>query len=254
MFRIHLTKGNEMKYLLTVLVLLIPALFMSSVFASQETYEYPAMLTVTGYGMAGAEPDIATVVFGVDLVRDNPGIAVEEAAGIINNAMGAARNAGVDGEDMHTTGYNLWVQEVYDNYTYEYTGEFEYCVNHYISVDIRDIDSVGEVLIAIVNAGANSITSVTYRVEDTSGLYTDARLNAVQNACEKAQELANGFDVTLGEVQNISEWLSYYPSYDAGYYNYGGGQDAYCEVPPVTPGSYSVSLELSVTFELIRND
>ncbi len=241
-----------MKHVLIPFFVLV--LFTSLSFGSQESYEYPAMITVTGYGVSGAEPDVATIVFGVDIIKDNPADAVEEAGNLIHDAMGAARDAGVNGEDMHTTGYNLWVQEVYDDYTYECTGELEYRVSHWVTLDVREIDTVGEVLVAIVNAGTNSISSVTFVVEDTSALYFEARENAAADARNKAQQLADNFGVELGEVQNISEWQSYYPGYDTSYYNYGGGYGEYGAIPPVTPGSYSVSLELSVTFELIHTD
>ena len=105
--------------------------------------------------------------------------------------MAAARSEGVTGEDMQTMSYNLWVQEVWDDYNYEYTGEIEYHVIHYIKADIRDIESVGDVLAAVVSEGANSITGVTFYVEDTSTLYEEARRLAAEDAHDKAQQLAD---------------------------------------------------------------
>lgn len=220
--------------------------------AAQGYYDYPAQITATGTGTASAEPDVASVVFGVDITRSQPDEAVDEAARIIHNAMAAARAKGVAGEDMQTTSYNLWVEEIWDDYDYKYTGEMEYHVVHYIKVIIRDIDSVGDVLAAVVGAGANSVNGVQFFVEDTEELYEEARQLASESAIRKAEQLADCFDVDLGELTSVSEWTNnyYYDSYYGAYDNYGGGLGYYGESPSITPGAFSISVEVSATFSL----
>lgn len=237
-------------YKLTVLVLV--SLLAAGAAWGQEYYEYPATISSTGYGTASAEPDVASITFGVSITRSTPDAAVNEAAQIIEASMAAARGEGVEGEDMQTTSYNLWVQEIWDDYQAVYTGEMEYVVTHYVQADVRDISKVGDVLSAIVNAGANSINGVYFYVEDTSAMYDEARVKASENARQKAEQLADAFGVEIGELQSISEWTNnYYPaSSTAAYSNYGGGLGYYGETPPVTPGSYSITVEVSATFEI----
>jgi len=230
---------------LTLAVLAIAA---AACFA-QEPYVYPATISSTGYGTASAEPDIVTIVFGIDISKADAEVAVNEAGRLADAAMAAARAAGVAGTDLKTTGYNLWVEQVWDDYAYAYTGEVNYHVTHWMSADVRDIDSVGEVLAAIVEAGANSISSVTFRVEDTTELYEQARQNAAEDARNKAEQLVANFGTSLGRLTSISEWNSYNYGYDAAYANYGGGYGDYY-APPITPGAYSVSVEVSASWEL----
>ena len=231
-------------------LIILAAVLFAGVSYGQEYYEYPASISTTGYGSASAEPDIVTVLFGVDIARDQADQAVEEAGRLADAAMAAARAHGVNGTDMKTTGYNLWVEEVWDDYSYEYTGELQYHVSHWISVDVRDIDSVGEILAAVVEAGANSVSSVTFRVEDTSELYELARQRAAEDARDKAELLVECYDVSLGRLTAISEWNSYNYGFDSyAYDNYGGGYGDYY-APPVTPGAFSVSVEVSSTWEI----
>ncbi len=230
----------------TGIILLLVVLAMTGMAIGQEYWEYPATISSSGSGTAGAEPDVASVVFGVNITRSDPGEAVNDAAQLVEAAMAAARAEGVAGADMQTTTY------VWDDYDYEYTGEMEYAVNHYVRADIRDISSVGDVLAAVVYAGANSINGVSFYVEDTASLYEEARNRASENAREKAEQLADNFGVTLGEITSISEWTNYYPASGMAYDNYGGGLGYYAESPPVTPGAYSLTVEVSVTYEIIQ--
>ncbi|OPL18623.1 MAG: hypothetical protein AVO35_04635 [Candidatus Aegiribacteria sp. MLS_C] len=229
------------------------ALITAAPVAGQEYWEYPATISSTGLGTASAEPDVASVTFGVSITRSTPDGAVDEAGRLMESAMAAARSEGVRGQDMQTTSYNLWVQEVWDDYDYAYTGEMEYVVTHYVQAEVTDINSVGDVLAAVVEAGANSITGVYFHVEDTAALYEEARVLAARNAVEKAEQLAEAFGVELGELQSISEWTNsnYGYGYDSAYYNYGGGA-GYTESPPVTPGAYSITVEVSATYEIVQ--
>ena len=232
----------------TGLVILLVLLMFTGIAISQEYYEYPAQISTTGTGTASAEPDVVSIVFGVDITRSEPNVAVDDAARMIHSAMAAARAEGVAGEDMQTISYNLWVQEVWDDYDYEYTGEMEYHVTHYIKADIRDIESVGDVLAAVVSEGANSITGVNFFVEDTSALYEEARRHAAEHARDKAQQLADCFGIKLGDISSVSEWTNYYYDDWGAYDNYGGGLGYYSGAPSITPGSFSISVEVSVTF------
>lgn len=235
------------------LLLLAAMLTAAGASAGQDSWEYPATINSSGHGTASAEPDVATVTFGVNITGSTPEEAVDEAARLMDAAMAAARSHIVRDGDMHTTGYNLWVQEVWDEYEYAYTGEMEYVVNHYVQADIRDISRVGDLLSAVVNAGANSITGVYFRVEDTAGLYEEARRNAARNAREKAEQLADAFDVQLGPLQSVSEWTNdYYQDYGYGYDSYMGAGGYSAQPPSITPGAFSVTVEVSATYEVIQ--
>jgi uncharacterized protein YggE len=234
------------------ILVLLSAAALTGTAAAQEVYDYPGTIAVTGVGYASAEPDEARIVFGVEITRKDPSQAVTEAAELINSAMAAARRNGISGDEMQTVSYNMWVQEEYDDYDYVYTGEMEYFVTHMIRADVKDIGNVGEVLAALVSAGANTITSVYFTVEDESELKDEARRASVRDAIARAEIIADELGVELGDLTYVSEYdygYGYYDYYDP-YMNYGGGMGYGASSPSVTPGSYVVQSSVSVTFEI----
>lgn len=229
-----------------VLALVLTILMAAGTSTAQD---YPATIYATGHGTASAEPDMASITFGVNVTRSTPETAVAEAARLIDAAMAAARGKGLRDRDMSTSSYSLWVQEVWDDYEYTYTGEMEYVVSHYVQADVRDVSKLGDILSAVVSAGANSVSGVYFQVEDRTPLYDEARMRAAGRARDKAGQLAEAFGVELGELISISEWTS---DYYAGYYDYYGGGGYYGESVPVTPGAFTVTVEVSATYEILQ--
>jgi uncharacterized protein YggE len=197
---------------------------------------------------------VATIVFGVDITAGDPADAVADAGERMNAAMAAARDCGVDGEDMQTWSYNLWIENLYDPYTYEPTGEKVYHVSHYLSIDVRDVTGVGDVLASVVGAGVNSVSSVNYSIEDISALEAQALDAAVSDARARADSIAAGLGAITGRPLMVSQYAPAYP-YDlvSASQNYGYGLSGeFSGIPPVSPGSYTVNSSVSVTFELLQ--
>jgi uncharacterized protein YggE len=69
-------------------------------------------LVVVSTGIANAEPEVAQVTFGIELHGDDPAALVDEAAQKMDRAIAATQELGVGGEDIQTTGYNLWVETI----------------------------------------------------------------------------------------------------------------------------------------------
>jgi uncharacterized protein YggE len=207
-------------------------------------------ITVTGTGVADAEPDVATIIFGVDVTSSEPDTAVSQAADLMNSGLAVARDMGVAGEDFKTYSYSLWIENLYDPITYQTTGERVYHVSQYESVDVRDMTKVGDVLAGVVSAGINSVSSVSYGVEDQAALQSQAREAAIVDARQKAEAIAAGLGVQLGGPLSVSEFNAGYTYYDqTAQYNYGAG--GYGEsAPPITPGSFTVSTSVTVTLAI----
>jgi uncharacterized protein YggE len=74
-----------------------------------------------------------------------------------------------------------------------------------LRVTVRDVEMVGAVLDAAVDAGANQVHGVTFTVEDESTWQGQAREKAMADARARANELASLADVGLGEVVSVSE-------------------------------------------------
>lgn len=218
----------------------------------QEPPQIMRQISVTGNGSAEADPDVATIVFGVDVSSDDPGEAVTQATDLMNTATEAAIASGIADEDISTQSYSLWIENVYDPVTYQYTGERLYHVSHYESAEVRDLSAVGTTLAILVDAGVNSISSVTFRVEDQSALFAQAREAAMADAVSRAEAIAEGLGVSLGEPTYVSEYGGGYTEFDQ-LGRVAGITSASADMqsgPYFTPGSFSTTASVTVTFEI----
>lgn len=236
---------------LALITLVLASVLFSA--CGQEPPDIVRQISVTGNGTAEADPDVATIVFGVDVSSEDPGEAVAEATAMMNSAIEAAGTAGIAEEDVSTQSYSLWIENVYDPLTYQYTGEKLYHVSHYETADVRDLATVGDVLAALVDAGVNSISSVTFRVEDQSALFAQAREAAMADAMGRAEAIAEGLGVSLGEPTYVSEYGGGYTGFDQLGRSAGittASADMLESGPYFSPGSFSTTASVTVTFEI----
>jgi uncharacterized protein YggE len=131
------------------------------------------------------------------------------------------------------------------------TGEITYIVDNSVLVTVRDLSQIGELLDAVVEAGANSVSGIRFDVDDKTAALSEARKAAVQSAQAKAQELAEAAGVTLGPVQTINEY-SNFPTpimYDG-----RGGSDMVAMEEsaqvPISTGQMSLILEVNIVYEI----
>jgi uncharacterized protein YggE len=208
---------------------------------------YTPGLTVVGTGTVEADPDVAYLSLGVDLKADNAAAVVADATGKMESLLAALKAAGVADADIRTAGYNLWVEQRYDPQTGQPTGVIDYHVVHTVRVTVHDLGKVGTLLSAAVEAGANTVSEVSFSVADPDKLATQARQKAIADAQQRAQEMAQAMGITLGKVVSVSESGGYVPAPD--YYSRGAVAPTEAAVP-MPAGSFSVSISVVVIYEL----
>lgn len=208
---------------------------------------YTPGLTVVGTGTVESQPDIVYLTLGVDLKADDAATVVTDASGRMDRILAALEAAGIAEEDIHTASYNLWVEQQYDPRTGERTGVLDYRLMHTVRATLRDMDQVGTVLAAAVEAGANVVNEVSFSVADPDSLASEARVQAIADAQQRAQEMAGALGVTLGKVVSVSESGGYTPT-PVSY----RGEDAmeYAAAVPLPAGSFSVRISVVVVYEL----
>jgi hypothetical protein len=120
----------------------------------------------------------------------------------------------------------------------------QYRVSNMANVTVRDLDSVGDVLDAVIEAGANNIWGVNFGLEDPAAAQAEARSKAIDDAEARAEALAELSDVELGPVMSISEVV-------------GGGiapmpmmaaERAASGAGPISPGEVEVSYQVQVAY------
>jgi hypothetical protein len=230
-----------------LLLTLTGVLILAACASAPDAYRANPGLTVIGTGSVKLTPDIATVNLGIQTQNRNVGQAVAQNSTIAARVLEAIGALGVDPADIQTTYFSVWGQPVYDDFGNP-TGESTYFADNTVTVTVRQVDRLGEILQEAVDAGANTIHGVTFNVSDPSQAQEEARDSAMADARAKAEQMAAGAGATLGEPMSISTSISlppvpYYPAY----YGLGGGGG---EGPPVSTGSYEVQVQVTVTYAI----
>ena len=207
----------------------------------------PSTVTVSGEGIVYASPDVAYLEIGVQTVDTDLSKAFSQTGDTISKVLKALKDLGIDDKDIQTSGVNVSPQNQYDN-NGNPTGSPTYTVSNTVEVTIRKIDQVEAVLTSSIAAGANSINSLSFGIQDTSALEAQARTQAVAQAKDRAQQLTSALGVTLGKPITISEIPQ---SSGPVPFNFranvaalpatGGGQ-------PVSQGQLSVTIDVQITF------
>ncbi|WP_374299911.1 SIMPL domain-containing protein [Paracoccus sp. (in: a-proteobacteria)] len=161
---------------------------------------HPGMsrLTVTGEGEARVAPDLATIQLGVTTQAASAAEAMEQNSTRQTAVIEGLTGAGIDQADVQTSGLNLNpVMDYGEGRAPTITG---YQASNMVAVRVKDIPRLGEVLDAIVAAGANEINGITFTRDDNADTEDQARRAAVEDARHKAEVLAEAAGLTLGPV------------------------------------------------------
>ncbi len=204
-------------------------------------------LTVTGTGDASGTPDVAYIQLGVEIRDADITAAVEQANSTMDEVRAALANQGIPAEDMQTAQFNVSQDQPRDPQTGEITGAATYIVTNMLQVKVSDIAQIGPAIQAALDAGANQVYGLTFGLNDPNALLSDARANAVADAQARAEDLASAFGVTLGGPLRITEGGQGGQSpqpYALQAQGIGGGG------PSISPGQLSVTVQVSVTFEI----
>jgi len=159
---------------------------------------------VTGEGSVSVAPDHARITAGVSTRAKT----VKEATDANSRTMTAITTAlvgsGVAQKDIQTARFS--VQPLYAPQTAGSEPKLSgYGVSNQVSVTIRDISKVGDILDRLVTAGATDVGNVAFVVSDPSKATDPAREAAVADAQRKAQLYARASGISLGRVAWIAE-------------------------------------------------
>ncbi len=228
--------------------LILTALALTLAATTAHADEAPRTISVTGLGEVAAVPDIAHVTVGVRTVAGTARAALSENSTTMAAVIDALRGMGIADRDMRTTNVSLhprWRTEVTDNGTRAQvlTG---YEATNLLRVTCRDLSKLGELLDALVGAGANDMRGISFDVDDRVKLMDEARAIAVRNARANAQLYAREAGVSLGAVLSISEAGVSTPTHR----NRAMAEMAVAAPVPIAAGEQTISASISVTFAI----
>ncbi len=162
-------------------------------------------IVVSGTGVASAEPDLARINLGVQVLSPSVGEALNTANTSLESILSVLANYNVDESDTQTRYFNI-------NTQYDYSGEGAptvtgYQITNELSVNVRDIESLGDLITDIVDSGGNPVrvNGISFAIEDTTALEDQALAEAIADAKARAERMAELTGVTLGDLVTVSQ-------------------------------------------------
>lgn len=239
--------------ILAVLVLGLSLLF-SPLAGAQSTPvptgETVRTISVNGTGTVRIDPDTARIELGVIANDESLEVAQTDVTEGLESITQVLTDGGVAPEDITTTSYNVYPVPEYDR-DGNYIGVERYEVSSGLSVIVRDIDSVGTILDAAVEGGANNVWGVSFYVDDPSAAATQARSLAVEDARTKADEIATAAGMVVTNVVSIVETSA--PDPVARDFDYAPAADmagSESAPVPVSPGQSEIRVDVQINFEI----
>ena len=110
--------------------------------------------------------------------------------------------------DLQTSNFNIQPRYFYpkpQNGTQKPPRIIGYVVSNNLTVRVRNLSSLGEVLDEVVTFGVNSGGGISFSSSDPSEAVETARKNAMKEALKKAGTLTDAAGVNLGRILEISE-------------------------------------------------
>lgn len=229
-------------------------------------------ITVSGNAEVYANPDLATMDFSVISEAATVAAAMEDNSKKMNAIIDVIKNFGVAQEDIKTSGFNInprydYVKEsksmsassassvsVPPEDTYYYPSGKRvlsgYEINQTLSVKMRDMSKIGQIIEEAVASGANQTGDLQFTIDNPDSIQEQARREAIAKAKDKAQVLAGHLGIKLGNIIGYNEG-GYTPVYSMNYAK-GAAADATQEsaVPVVQAGQNKIESNVSITYEI----
>lgn len=164
------------------------------------------LFTVSGEGKVTVVPDTGIIDVGISSNHSTVKAAQDQANTVINNITSALRELDIDAKDIKTNNYSVYPQ--YDYNPGSVPGRITgYQVNANLTVTVRELDKINQVVDSATTNGANTIGGIQLTVDESKQkeLMQQARELAVNEAREKAESLARAAGITLGKIVNVVE-------------------------------------------------
>lgn len=197
-------------------------------------------ISVSGEGTVHARPDTAYITLGFTGRNTSVTAAQQEAARHMDAVISKVKSLGVADKDIQTTGYDIYRDDEHNVFV----------VSNTVTVTVRDIQKSGKLLDEAVKAGANSLQGVGFGIENKSDLEKQARQKALENARQKAAQLAQFGGVQLGKPVAISEDVGDIRPYPVEVNTAAGGASSSDARTPVEPGQMDVTVHVQVSYAI----
>jgi uncharacterized protein YggE len=260
------SKGNYITALaiLALVIVSVFAIVRPTMIVSDTRNPTQRTITVNGVGTVETAPDEALLILAVNNQAVTADQAVKDNANTMSQVMAAILSLGIMKVDVTTTDYSLTPVYTQSDKCVATTNNTQpqpqpftcstttpqligYSVRNTIQVKVKDMTSIGRVLDAATEAGANDIGGISFTF--TSNTYANLREQAlekaIQDASGQAQTMATRLGVHITGIVSVSPAYSYQPYINSRVNTAAGGAPT-----PIQTGTLQVTVNVQVVYEI----
>lgn len=219
----------------------VAAVFAQPSDTTSSAWQSPRTISVNGTGSSAVAPDIAILSLGVTSDAPTAREALDKNNAQMQAVIAALKTLGFGVTNMQTTGLSL--NPVYDHSESvpRLTG---YQAVNGVTLKVKQLDRLGEILDLTVTAGANQINSLSFDVENKDSAVSAARVDAMKDAKAKADLMASALGVSVLRPLTISE--SYSDTRPVAMQTMNAADASV----PIATGQVGLTAQVSVVFEI----
>jgi hypothetical protein len=207
-------------------------------------------LRVEGTGEAKAEPDEAWLDLAVETQGTTAKAAGEENARKMERVIAALTGAGIPRKQLDTRNYSVYPEYAQPDPRVEPKLR-GYRANNTLSVHVRELARLGELIDRALGAGANRVDGVRFALSKEDAVKAEALRQAVERARKTAEVLASALGVRLGavlDVSTVSEPPRIYPARMA--MMEAGDKSGGTPTTPILPEEQTVQAQVTLIFAI----
>lgn len=220
-----------------------------TVIVKQEPATPINQVTVSGTGSTTAQPDLATIDFSVITEEKTAEGAEQSNSKKMTAVIAVLKSAGIDEKDIQSSGF--YVNPVYD-YSKSAAVVTGYSVQNTVTVKVRAFDKLGALITDAIAAGANSVSSLNYSLEDSAQYYQQALEAAIKDATGKIGAIAqaSGVKISAAPVSITEQSQSATPmASPAAVRETGMAADSAAAVP-TQPGEMNITAQVQIIYAI----
>lgn len=240
---------------------LVPAAALLALTASAQSGQGAAagvnLVTASGSAEAKNAADMATLRIGVTSLAKTAKEAQATTSALANRLIQAALAVVPDRKAYQTS--DLSLNPEYSNPPFApggFGGETTppqgpklvgYRATNVLIVRVDDVSKVGALVDAVTQAGATNVDSIAFGLKDDKAARRQALIDAVKEARAKAEAMAEGLGLRLGDVYSVEESGAIVRPFEMANVARFKGADT-----PVMPGEVTVGANVTVRFRLVK--
>lgn len=212
-----------------------------------EEAKFMRTLSISGHGEVQVVPDLAVITVGVTTQGQSARDALDANTKAMRALLDTLKKAGIEDRDLATSNFSVSPRLDYGNNNGQPPKTVGYDVNNMVTVTVRKIDDLGELLDVAVSTGSNTINGISFSVSKPDDHLTEARKAAVADARSKADTYASAGGFKIVNILSINENTAYQPPKP---YMAKSARAQAADAVPIAQGEQTLSVDVGITYEI----